>query len=768
MDVCVGDENPPAPAPAPASPAGNPAERPTPRTPTSSAGGARGEGGPEASDRSPTTSSPEYSANMMSSRLDSIPLEGRSVEDVEADVKKAFLDFGIEMKRFDSKKSSKEPGARLRLIGLACKHAMPNRQKEYRDSAGEVPETQCDEEAEDKEREDRLRSEDAGFKPAVQGKMIEALTGARPNPRAIQNHAATHGRKKKSPYDANELLERVKAATGDGGKYLLKMDNEGRMTHLFWMTASQVALSIKYGHVLLYDDTAVKNMYRLPVGIGVVADGEYFTRVVFQMIASDTQTTTFEWMMDAWKETRGGQGPDVFIQDADAACTLAAQSRFPGATMLRCQWHLYKNVREKLGPILGRAYQAFFGDFLKMRGRLSESGFEKSFKELVDKYPKAEEYLRHTLYKDRHRWAAAFSVLKFSISSFTSSRVEGINKIMKKVCGAMTSLQGVFEFFEGTLEAQGDRAKFRSARLALPAVELQDIGGVWFGERFMTPIRYGLGQWPLRFMTQEMDAAAIFCGGNKVLEGAERFSALGKLEFLGDLMVSVETVAVVVESRQGREMQYIVCSMEDGSHVCSCRTLQELGLCCRHFWQAMRLTPKFKFYVGILNRHWLTENGLRELEGWPPECKPQWMVARNHAGASDENQVRAPTVAMVDTWQAIPAIPENATVECTLQRRDAQTGQSSQERRLLYVEMLKRTSAAVSSGVQLVPPDTLRAIVQTFESSLNAAARISSGEGAVVGNPQAVRQPAARSQGTRQRSSIESGGALLRGRAQGH
>eukprot|EP00904_Undaria_pinnatifida_P010030 jgi/Undpi1/6157/HiC_scaffold_20.g08641.m1 len=392
---------------------------------------------------------------------------------------------------------------------------------------------------------------------------------------------------------------------------------------------------------------------------------------------------------------------------------------------------------------------AFFGDFLKMRGLLSESGFEESFEELVEKYPKAEGYLRHTLYKDRHRWAAAFSVLKFSISSFTSSRVEGINKIMKKVCGAMTSLQGVFEFFEGTLEAQEDRAKFRSARLALPAVELQDIGGVRFGERFMAPIRYGLGQWPLRFMTQEMDAAAIFCGGgNKVLEGAERFSALGKLEFLGDLMVSVETVAVVVESRQGREMQYIVCSMEDGSHVCSCRTLQELGLCCRHFWQAMRLTPKFKFHVGILNRHWLTENGLRELEAWPPECKPQWMVARNHAGASDENQVRAPTVAMVDTWQAIPAIPENATIECTLQRRDAQTGQSSQERRLLYVEMLKRTRAAVSSGVQLVPPDTLRAIVQTFESSLNAAARISSGEGAVVGNPQAERQPAARSQGS--------------------
>lgn len=116
---------------------------------------------------------------------------------------------------------------------------------------------------------------------------------------------------------------------------------------------TQVSLSIKYGHVLLYDDTAVKNKYRLPVGIGAVIDGEYFTRVAFQMISSDTQTETFEWMMEAWKETRGGEGPDVFIQDADAACTLAASRVFKGAKKLRCQWHLWKNVKEKLGGILG-------------------------------------------------------------------------------------------------------------------------------------------------------------------------------------------------------------------------------------------------------------------------------------------------------------------------------------------------------------------------------------------------------------------------------
>lgn len=78
----------------------------------------------------------------MAARLAAIPLEGQNIEDVEAAVVGAFLEFGVEMKRFDSKKSSKAPGARLKLIGLSCKHAMKNRQKEYREGGGgEVSET---------------------------------------------------------------------------------------------------------------------------------------------------------------------------------------------------------------------------------------------------------------------------------------------------------------------------------------------------------------------------------------------------------------------------------------------------------------------------------------------------------------------------------------------------------------------------------------------------------------------------------------------------
>ena len=45
----------------------------------------------------------------------------------------------------------------------------------------------------------------------------------------------------------------------------------------------------------------------------------------------------------------------------------------------------------------------------------------------------------------------------------------------------------------------------------------------------------------------------------------------------------------------------------------------------------------------------------------------------------------------------------------------------------------------MSSTLQLVPPDTMRAIVQTVKRSMHTAAMLSSGQKAVISNPLTVR-----------------------------
>ncbi|CAB1098138.1 unnamed protein product [Ectocarpus sp. CCAP 1310/34] len=611
---------------------------------------------------------------------------------------------------------------------------------------------------------------DAGLKPAAQAVVIEALHDRRVHPRTMQNEVIRH-REDAHPFDAQDLLQKVQACTKDGGVYKVKLDENGRLSHLFWMTAEQIALASRYGSVLLYDDTAVKNRYRLPLGLGVVIDGEYFSRIVFQSLTVDTTAVTFEWVLEEFKAARGA-APDMFLQDADAAMGLAADKVFPDARKRRCMWHLGQNLMKNLKKVLGSAFQAFLDQFYKTRGRLTESGFEEEYAKLVETFPKAKEYMAY-LYKDRERWAVYSSVLVFSAASYTTNRVESMNAQAKRVLNSQASLVRVFKFLSDAIEKQAARAELRSAQLRLPSVSTPDTATYWFGAALTTPCKFALGVWAYKFMMDEVAMCATFCSSpsNALLEGASRDDALGKFEYIGMMVVNVETVAVIVENHDGTDKRYIVLGMTDGSHLCSCRTLQELGLCCRHFWAAMRLSRRYKFHVGILNQHWLAEQGRKPTSEWPEGAKPTWAVALNHKALS-EGEKQAPLVA-TGRLQCATEGDEggggagagvqwdagNVTIESSLVQLK-ETGPTPQDRRFLYVDCLKEATAAVSLGVETVPPEALRALVRQFKQGVHQASRIGSSAGLAVANPAVVRLPTSRDTGKRKRASHE-GGAVV-------
>lgn len=212
-----------------------------------------------------------------------------------------------------------------------------------------------------------------------------------------------------------------------------------------------------------------------------------------------------------------------------------------------------------------------------------------------------------------------------------------MNAQVRRYCNANTSLVSVFEFFSKTIETQSDRATLRSSELRLPSIATPNISHFWFGEPVMASMRFALGVWPFKFTVDEMAAASVFCSDpeNEVLSGPDRSQALGGMSWIGDMVVNVETVALIVENHDGTKMRFIVLRMEDGSHLCSCRTLQVLGLCCRHFWAAMRLCSKYQFHVGILNEHWLAERGRIPVSEWPEASKPKWARASNNGPVTE-------------------------------------------------------------------------------------------------------------------------------------
>ena len=275
----------------------------------------------------------------------------------------------------------------------------------------------------------------------------------------------------------------------------------------------------------------------------------------------------------------------------------------------------------------------------------------------------------------------------------------------------------------------------------------------------MGPIRYALGKWPVKFKRDEIGAAALFCAGNDnaVLDGPDCTEALGKLKFIEDLVVDVDTVAVIVENCSGKNMPYVVLAMNDGSHLCSCRTLQILGLCCRHFWMAMRLSCKFKFHIGILHQHWLVEQGWRPTDDWPATVAPKWAIARNHAATVEEDAIRevpvVPTGGQAGRWQVVI---DTTTIESSLVGLK-EKGATPQDRRFLYVDCIKRTAAALGVGVETIEPNhLLNHLVTSFVAKVERAASVGSGAGIAAGNPDIVRLLASsRNTGRRQVGSHE-------------
>lgn len=190
--------------------------------------------------------------------------------------------------------------------------------------------------------------------------------------------------------------------------------------------------------------------------------------------------------------------------------------------------------------------------------------------------------------------------------------------------------------FTGLVDNQRDSAMLRDAIQHLPPVRMAIPATTAF-KGVMEASEFPIALWPRRFMEQEMGAAILYCQlGGEEIDGPERAEALKRtFEYIAEKLCDVVFVFQVCESRGSHTYTYLVTLFSDGSHLCQCRTLQVLGLCCRHFWAAMIHSRRFRFHVGLLHEHWLAEKARGTPEGdWPSAATPKWIAADRHGGAA--------------------------------------------------------------------------------------------------------------------------------------
>lgn len=347
----------------------------------------------------------------------------------------------------------------------------------------------------------------------------------------------------------------------------------------------------------------------------------------------------------------------------------------------------------------------------------------------------------------------------------------GINALIISQCDTRTSLTNVLQCFERTVTGQNDRTDPRDVELSMSAAGLATTTGTATISKTATPgkalfggvldaCKFSIGEWPRQFMELEMDAAAIYCNsGGEELDEEDRTQALQRpFEYIEEKLCEIDAVQCVVEMRDGESYEYLVARFLDGSHLCGCRTLQTLGLPCRHFWAAMLQNKNFGFQIGLLNEHWLSEKARGTPQSDWPECAVvKWIVADRYGGAKGATEVFQGSASGSTgdiSWKAFTKGYSRQTLQTVLLDL-TEKGPTVQDRQVLHADVSKKLDEAGSIISGSMPPAQARALAESFLQTARKLVQEQQGCGSVfVGLPDTVCLPA-KSSNKRKRACVE-------------
>src|SRR5579859_809554 len=175
------------------------------------------------------------------------------------------------------------------------------------------------------------------------------------------------------------------------------------------MTPHQQTLYLKYHDVVLTDNTAQTNKYRMSLCLFIGVDEHRHSRLVAQALMSDETTTSYMWVLNNLLKATNNLLPMTIFSDCDTGLGPAIETVFPTTRYLHCIFHIFQNIKKHLMRPLGTQFAEFQTDFFICRNTLFEEIFESRFELLCTKYPEASQYLKSTLYSIKHRWAKCFT-----------------------------------------------------------------------------------------------------------------------------------------------------------------------------------------------------------------------------------------------------------------------------------------------------------------------------------------------------------------------
>ncbi|KAF5350515.1 hypothetical protein D9756_008535 [Leucocoprinus leucothites] len=413
-------------------------------------------------------------------------------------------------------------------------------------------------------------------------------------------------------------LQRLKQED-PGWDYRLQLDKSNTVVALWWQSPEQGQLSQRYWDILICDMAYNCNVYGYALNIGVIIDNVGKLRNVWYCLQKSESVAMHTWVLQNHLDV-AKQAPEVFASDRHISLCIAVPSVMPFTQHIYCLHHLTSNVNSNLCTRVGHENWVSFNQaFWVVYRATSPEVFDRLWRELGEKYPGAKPYLDDELYPCRQHWA-----WPWISHMFTAGQFGGPKK---------TALQLVQALNERTLEqTQKEEQYMRELSRRQHVSNLETL--------FAHPLRLlrqHAGPFALQTCYKQMVESMFYTTEviqrppdsrewnylisepvaqpgfewadneesklmNPFTNDRAHISTTWLFNLINNLKLRIHQLFKVTHQATGAA-HYLV-RLTDDRCICDCCMGMNLGVPCRHFFNAWVRIKGLPFHLGLVRARW--------------------------------------------------------------------------------------------------------------------------------------------------------------------
>ncbi|KAH6760628.1 hypothetical protein C2S51_017577 [Perilla frutescens var. frutescens] len=224
--------------------------------------------------------------------------------------------------------------------------------------------------------------------------------------------------------DAQTLIDEMHAQGVENKDFFfrVKLDDDGRLSNVFWRDAMMKEDYMIYGDVVVFDTT-------------------YHERI-----------ESFIWLFEVFKKSMEGKSHVSIFTDQDLAIGTAIEHSFPDTRHRLCLWHLYQNAISRFGNL--KVNKSFINEFQKcLSGCTNREEFEHCWSSMISTYHLEDNSWFSRLYLLKEKWCTGLNNDFFSAGILSSQRSESINSAIGFNARKSTSLTEFYDIFKRTVQS---------------------------------------------------------------------------------------------------------------------------------------------------------------------------------------------------------------------------------------------------------------------------------------------------------------------------